>query len=49
MPGPIENRNLAEKIYYQRTVERSDWYKVHDNHVALKENDEAYTLSHDFW
>ena len=22
---------------------------MHDNHVALKENEEAYTLSHDFW
>ena len=49
VPGPIQNTNLAEKIYLQRSVERSDWYKVHDNHVALKENEEAYTLSHDFW
>ena len=49
MPGPIQNTNLAEKIYLQRSVERSDWYKVHDNHVALKENEEAYTLSHDLW
>ena len=49
VPGPIENRDIAEKIYMQRAIEKVDWYKVHDNHVAMKENEEAYTLSHDFW
>lgn len=49
VPGPIINSDLAHKIHAQRSIERNDWYKAHDNHVALQENHEAYTLSNDFW
>ena len=45
-PGPIGNSALAELIMQRR--KRLD-YPMHDNKLMLKEPDDFYQLSQDFW
>ena len=46
MPGPVENKPIAEYIDRQR---KDTKYRIHDNDVVIKEPDEVYVLSEDFW
>ena len=46
MPGPVENKPIAEYIANQR---KDTKYRIHDNDVIVKEPDEVYVLSEDFW
>ena len=46
MPGMVENKPIADGIQEQRKETR---YKVHDNDIQIKEPEDVYVLSEDFW
>ena len=45
-PGPVSNRELAERIAQLRL---DSGFKIHDNDLLLKENEDHYVLAEDFW
>ena len=46
MPDQVENKPIAKYISDQRKDTR---YRIHDNDVDIKEPEEVYILSEDFW
>ena len=46
LPGPIENKVLAKKIMSQRKLKN---HSITDNEVQLREPQDYYLLSKDFW
>lgn len=45
-PGPVENKSLAKKIMNMRQDQN---YRLNDNSLPLKEPQDFYYLSKDFW
>ena len=42
----VENKQIAEQIQHQRMDYR---YRIHDNDTEIREPEDAYVLSEDFW
>lgn len=42
----MSNRELAERITHLRF---DSGFKIHDNELSLKENEDHYVLAEDFW
>ena len=42
----VENKQIAEQIQHQRMDYR---YRIHDNDTDIREPEDVYVLSEDFW
>ena len=44
-PGPIENKTLAKKVM----IQRANKYSLTDNEIQLREPQDYFLLSKNFW